>query len=510
MSPTDAYAPFRVAAPLDRTLIPTPIFEEKPDLVDFYWKAWELAWDHVIERSDMPASRYLDEAMMPNRIWIWDTCFMALFSRYAWKTFPGIESLDNFYQILYDQFKSPVSIHFADNPPLFPWIEYEYVKMTGDLDRIRHILQDKKYLQQHFQFMESAKKQGKPKKVLVSPVAQREALGYRWRGNTSGMDNTPRGRNRWNNTRFNRRGQIMHNRIYFLDLLAQQALGAQHIAKLGKLIDNSQIQDEYSPKYEELKELLNANYWDNQDGFYYDLNIPKPPEVEPTSNKVRTIASFWPLLAEMSRETQAEKLAQYVNDPLEFGGDFPWPSLSRNDWEYDPQGRYWRGGIWLPTAYMATKSLEKYGYHSIADAAAEQLVQQMWQTYKDFTPHTIWETYSPSEPMPSTQKKNEGYVREDFCGWSALGPISLLLENILGFHEINALTRTIDWRIHQTGIHGIENLYFGDITTSLRYEGGNITVQTDKPYKLRLWKENLNWRKSFEIIEGENQLQASF
>jgi mannosylglycerate hydrolase MGH1-like protein len=380
--------------------------------------------------------------------------------------------------------------------------------MTGNLDRIRKIIQEKQYLQKHFHFIENAKNIGKPNKVLVLPVALREPLGYRWRGNTSGMDNTPRGRNRWNNTRFNQRGQIMHNRIYFLDLLAQQALSAKYIGKLGELIDDSKIANEFYPKYEELQALLNSKYWDEKDGFYYDINIKDSTESNSDFNKVRTMASFWPLVAEMSTNKQAQKLANYAKDPQEFGGTYPWPALSRNDWEYDERGRYWRGGIWLPTAYMATKGLEKYGHYSIADNTAENLIEQMLLTYQNFEPKTIWEVYSPSAPKPATDKKNNKLVREDFCGWSALGPISLFLENILGFHEINALSDKIEWRIHQTCKHGIKNLYFGDTTTSLIYEEGSIAVISDKPYTLSIMKENSNQLKNYNIVKGENQYEV--
>ena len=43
-----------------------------------------------------------------------------------------------------------------------------------------------------------------------------------------------------------------------------------------------------------------------------------------------------------------------------------------------------------------------------------------------------------AEPSPSTYAKSDVYVRDDFCGWSALGPISLFIEDIIGIKEANA------------------------------------------------------------------------
>jgi len=34
-------------AKLDTSLLPAPVFEEEPGYVDLYWKAWELAYDHI-------------------------------------------------------------------------------------------------------------------------------------------------------------------------------------------------------------------------------------------------------------------------------------------------------------------------------------------------------------------------------------------------------------------------------------------------------------------------------
>lgn len=64
-----------------------------------------------------------------------------------------------------------------------------------------------------------------------------------------------------------------------------------------------------------------------------------------------------------------------------------------------------------------------------------------------------------------------------------------MIENLLGFRDADALTRTLTWDLdHDNGRHGIERLRFGDITTSLLYDPatGTVTVTSDAPYTLRL------------------------
>ena len=160
-------------------------------------------------------------------------------------------------------------------------------------------------------------------------------------------------------------------------------------------------------------------------------------------------------------------------------------TVARNDpTYYGEDGAYWRGGIWLPTAYMGTKALEKYGYQAEADTAAENLLAHMYRTYREVEPNTIWECYSPSRDHPVV-RLNGHIVRPDFCGWSALGPISMFIENVLGFHAVDALQKRVAWRLHQQSPHGLRNFKFGSITADLLYDGkGTVTVSSTAPFTL--------------------------
>ena len=178
----------------------------------------------------------------------------------------------------------------------------------------------------------------------------------------------------------------------------------------------------------------------------------------------------------------------------------PWPSLARADKDFNPTGRYWRGGIWMPTTYMCTKALERYNFYDIADQLAYQTVHHMQQTYEQYTPHTIWEAYSPTDYRPSTFTNEKKIVKPDFCGWSGIGPIALLIENVLGFHHVDGINKKIEWRLYQTVRHGIKGLNFGGILTDIVYDDGIISVKSDQPYQLKI---NEDW---FEIQPGKQKI----
>ena len=42
--------------------LPKPVYDADPRLVDFYFKAWEMAHDRIDEIPGIPAPRYMDEA----------------------------------------------------------------------------------------------------------------------------------------------------------------------------------------------------------------------------------------------------------------------------------------------------------------------------------------------------------------------------------------------------------------------------------------------------------------
>jgi hypothetical protein len=476
---------FKNPRPLDPSLLPEPVFPENPLFVDLYWQTWQYAWDNVVERACIPQSPYMDEAFDPDTIWIWDTCLMAHFCKFAPRLFPGVESFNNFYQPLYDGTETALMIQHLDNPPLFAWSELEYLHFTGDLQRAQWLLKAG-YLQKHFTFFESPLRDRFLPHGRVLLSLERQPMGYLWNGCSNGMDNTPRGG--WPEQPDNEAN------IYWLDAAAQQALSARSIARLAALCGDAATQEEYQGHYLALQALLNDHYWDPAEGFYFDL-LAEPPFAKA---KVRTPASYWPMLAEICTSQQAQALAEKVLDPDWFGGSVPWTSVARQEPSYQPRGMYWRGGVWLPVAYIGAKALQKYGYLEIAHTAAYQLVEHMARTYEQYEPHSIWECYNPERPEPSTGKDNQYIVRPDFCGWSALGPISLFIEAVLGFHSIDALKKTVKWQRFRPGLYGIRRLRFGEIITSIVGDERTVQVESNLPYTLEVNG------KAYAIQAGKN------
>ena len=171
--------PTRSGRPLDRNHLPEPVLDADPALVALYWTAWELAWSHVVEQEGVPRSPYMDEGFDPDVVWIWDTCFMTHFCKYAPDLFPGIESLQNFYGPLHDGTPSALQIQHPDNPPLLAWAEDEYVRHTGDLEHVARVL-DAGYLQRHSAWFDTVRPGTLVPGTVVPTAIERRPEGYRW------------------------------------------------------------------------------------------------------------------------------------------------------------------------------------------------------------------------------------------------------------------------------------------------------------------------------------------
>ncbi len=461
--------------------IPEPVLSEHQEWIELYYKSWEISSRHIFYKEGLPSPKYMDEAAMPDKVWQWDSCFMSFYCRYLPHIFPGIESLDNFYETQrYDGYISMA--HMVDtgedaygeriNPPLYSWAEWEYYKITADDSRFPEILP---ILIDYDKWIDGNR---------------RRDNGLYWFEDcgSAGLDNSPR---------CNYPG--LGGQLCWIDLSAQQTLSAYYISKVAALIKENNIKIKYERKYSLLKNLINKYMWCERDGFYFDIFE------DGNFSSTKTIASFWPILAKISDTKKTEKLIEHLENSNEFNRPHRIPSLSYDNPNYDRYGAYWLGGVWVPTNYMVIKGLKERGYSKIAREIAINHIDKMSEIYKNFRPHTIWECYSPELNRPATNKKREPNTlcRKEFGGWSALGPISMLIENIIGI-EINWPFKEIEWEISLLEEHGIKNLKVGDEKISLichkrkrKIDSPKIYVESTSAFKLKV-----KWNNNVKIIRA--------
>lgn len=465
--------------------LPKPVLSSSPELVELYYAAWKMAWQKISSGTEENgfSERYMDEGFN-EYIYQWDLCFITSFGVYGRNVFPVMPSLDNFYnkqradgyiQRVYSEIdgkiaSEPTMDEPMVNPPLFAWVEWRYYKISGDDSRFEKVLP---VLVNYFNWIEKNCRAEKGKGLYYT-----SALG-------SGMDNIPR-----NNV----------GKAAWIDFSSQQALAALYIQKIAKQVGNNDIEKEFGIHYEHIKKLVNKLLWDSETGFYYDLT--EQNNLSPTMH----IGAYWTLLSEIIPKQNLNIFLTHLKNPDAFWRKHLIPTLAANQPEYNSNGHYWLGGVWAPTNYMVIQGLKKYNQNSLADSIAFNHLQNVANIYFNFTPEeekiafeerydddykTIWECYAPDYETPAARWDNTFYSRQDFVGWSGLAPISILIENVLGF-EILGNKNQIRWTLKRNDIFGIKNIQLGDQKVDLICEPMNdkqkISIKCEKPFELEIIK----------------------
>ena len=450
----------RCSPGVPRQRLPEPIIETHPELVELYWKTWQLV--SLMQRSGTPANGFPKAYLNINQedvIDQWSTLSMALFGVYGYYVYPVMQTLDLFYQKQRaDGFIARVYIENSGeplhlptqrdpmvNPPLFTWIELKYFKFSADTSRLRAIFPK---LEQYFSWLDSYCR-GKNE---AADLYYTTAIG-------SGMMNLPRGDIELGG---------------WVDISSQMALFARDLSAIADLLGNDFKAEYYQRRYSEIARTIQEKLWHTNTAFYYDVGR------EGKQVRVKTISGFWPLLAGIPDRKAAQQLISHLKDSSEFKSFHLFPSVAQDEADFNPRGFYWRGGVWGITNYMIVDALKLYGEHSFADLAAWNHVDNMSRIYlgsqsdianvdsksADFKVGNIWELYAPTELEPGTRWDASTYGASDYIAYSGHGPIAMLIENILGF-RVDAPNDQLTWNIRRTDRHGIRRLRFGDNLLSI-------------------------------------------
>jgi hypothetical protein len=436
------------AVPSDwRADVPEPVIGSEPGWVDFYYYTWALA-DSNFESIDSQVvfGDARDESGLNGA----DIAWMTAFTRYVQNAHPKVDdpmaALDAFYSRQQADGMIPHNLDaelYRVQRPLFALGEWFYYRHCADTLRLRRVLP---VLHRFFQAVRE--KKGSPE----GP--------YRDTFQGNGMANRPRG-------------------PFLIDLTAQQALNALLLSRLSLDAGFEEMHQTYAKEYRFLKTAINTIMWDQQDRFYADLRF----NLEPFNRW--SIASFWPMWAEVPNSARLQALISALNDPMNFNTPHRVTTLGRqNDEFYTENGTYWLGAVYGTTNTMVIKGLAANDKDSLATEIASNHLLSMFFTW--IRGGTIHDNYNQS-----TVGLPGGRTRDLYVGTGGITPIHTLFEHILGI-RVDAPEHTLHWRLHRTDTHGIRNLGWGNdwahrtdlIATMEADSSRSITVSSNTPFKL--------------------------
>ncbi len=449
-----------------RKILPEPFWDGHDEEIAMYWQAWEMAVGNIRQpqKGSGFVSPYLDVAYNGN-IFMWDTSFMMLFARYGHRFFPFIRSFDNFYAkqhqdgFICREIRSDGSDCFerydptSTGPNLLPWVELEYYRQFGDIDRLHKV----------FPALCAYAKWWKLNRTWMD--------GSYWSsGWGTGMDNMPRVRGEYNPI-------FSNGKMVWLDTNLQQYLVNDCLLKIGFYIERWQEIEDLEDEMKFLKEYVNAHLWSAEDNFLHDRYD------DGSLCATKGIGAFWALQTDILDKYRCDALVAHLADSAEFDRPHRVPSLSADHPKYNPLGRYWQGGVWPGTNYMVLDGLYRKGYRDLAAEIAENHYYSVLKVWQDTG--TFWEYYAPESIEPGFM------ARKDFVGWTGLPPIAVFIEFILGIRSDYSENEVV-WDIRHCEAHGISRYPFGpdgdiDLKVDRRASENDapvVTVKTGRPFRL--------------------------
>ena len=430
-----------------------------------YNKTWQWvkdSWTKGTEENGL-GPRYFNYPKS-DRINQFEACFSVYSLVYCNRIYPVSSLVDNFYgkQESTGAIRSEYRLSdgkpiFEDtnpegvSPPLFAWVENTIYHRLGSKKRLREVLP---VLEKHFEWLESSFR-CQSGLYSVPPAA-------------TAMGNSPR-----------------DGMVYPVDFNAQQAANALYISLLGDIVNDKDICYRYKRAYFSLMTRINARMWNQEDGFYYDLDN------NGEHVRAKTVASFWTLLAEIPNEDRASRLIEHLTNHEEFGVDNPFPTLAAGEKEYDRSGMGFRGSVFPPFNYMIIKGLEKYGRF---DLARESAIRHLYYVLDGLHPEdrkrgTLWEAYAPQREGPAQWPEKTGFPRPSFLPYAALSTVALMIENIVGL-SISLPRKTVEWTIPTLESMGIEGLSLKrnmvTIQSNKSSRGWEIRLESEKLYYLTI------------------------
>ena len=434
------------------------------DFVDVYDRSWAWIHDYWImpETGETSSDGYFlypsENGLIINQ---YESIFSSFFFVYSNRNYHPDQNLDYFYarqeengaiRWKYD-LKTGDPVFSKDNPegvgmPLFAWAEFNLFHKGGNKKRIKEVMP---VLQKYMDWIDSLFRQENG--LYKAPLA------------ATAMPNSPR-----------------KKAAYPVDFNTALAVNALYMSALGDILNDKEISFRHKRAYFSLKTRINAKMWNPETEFYHDLDAKEERLPQ------KTIAGFWPLLAEIPNENKAEKLIAHLQNPDTFGADHPFPSLSLDDPEYDERGMGCRGSVFPSFNFMVIKGLEKYNRWDLARECAIRHLYYVLDALApngDHTKGSLWEAYLPQKEGPAVWPSRTDFPRKQYFPYAGLSTIALMIENIIGL-SISLPRKTVDWIIPNLEVMGIENLSlkrnFITILSNKSQRGWEIHMESEKLY----------------------------
>jgi hypothetical protein len=190
------------------------------------------------------------------------------------------------------------------------------------------------------------------------------------------------------------------SRVEALDLSAMAVREMRALSEMAEELGKLDESASWTARAEKLSGLIESTMWDEETGFYYNVDRESHRFVtrEGVDLRRQEIIGFLPLWAGTASPTRAEILVTKLTDPKKFWRRFGVPTLSADDTDFEPLVKrccQWNGAVWLEWDYLVFDGLGRYGFHEARRELGKRMLKAAsMQLSRN---HRFWESYSPDE-----------------------------------------------------------------------------------------------------------------
>jgi hypothetical protein len=275
--------------------------------------------------------------------------------------------------------------HDRSHPPVGSFVVWKCFQRDGDMDFLRYAYP---FLKRWHGFWKTKKTNGQDRRdgnrdgllewgsdtgLIASwvPPWEENASGETRSSWESGQDDLPN----WDRAVFSEAtGTLTMNCV---DLNSLYTLDAWCLAQMARILKKEKEFTGYIKEYEQMRDLVNEQLWNEADGFYYDRYW------DGRFSSKKAASNFYPLLARIPDQERALLLKKRLLNEEEFWGDYVIPTVSRDNQEFADQD-YWRGKIWAPVNYLIYQGLKAYGFDAVASEFANKSAELFMRSWVNF------------------------------------------------------------------------------------------------------------------------------
>lgn len=243
------------------------------------------------------------------------------------------------------------------------------------------------------------------------------------------------------------------------------ALDAWSLREMARILRYEKEVEEFDRKYNDLKEKINAELWNEEQGIYLDKHwdgrwkLMYEPQL------------FFPMIAGIVPPERAKRMIEdYFLNETKFWGEYPLPSVSRDNPAF-LENSYYRGRIWGEQVHLVTEGLHRYQMDDVAYEFSRRLLKMYLRE---------WEEHSHSHENYNSVTGEGDDVNNATADYAALG-------GMMAHIAIQQLVDVEAWNGMRFGnlsddFAKVSNVLIGGSVFEVE-TGGKLIVRKDgKPY----------------------------